>query len=289
MSDVSIIQPGGLDRFKPDETKKNQAKIDAVVDFARKIQDWPMMEQAIDEKIADQDEFVRWWAEKVRRPGQGNNAERGYLSTEVAEAQTGVTQQLVSRWRKRLQDKGKYRDRLVDAAYRKAELRSANNHRAEGTGENEWFTPAKYVDAAREVMGGIDLDPATNPAAQEWIQAGQFFTRADDGLSKEWHGRVWLNPPYSQPEIFQFAEKLVAELSADRVEQAIMLTHNYTDTAWFHLAESIANRICFTRGRVKFVDIDGEQCAPTQGQAFFYYGSNVEAFVAAFTEFGFIR
>ena len=52
--------------------------------------------------------IVRWWAENVRRPGQGNNAERGYLSDD-ATAQTGITQQQVSRWRKRLQDKGKYR------------------------------------------------------------------------------------------------------------------------------------------------------------------------------------
>ena len=168
MTDITTIRSGELTQFTPDETKTRQAKIDAVVDFARKVQDWPMMEQAIDEKIADQEEFVRWWAENVsiaHGAGRGNknNAERGSFSREQAEAQTGLSQQQVSRWRKRLQDKGKYRDKLIEAAYRKAELKSAANHRAEGTGENEWYTPAKYIDAAREVMGGIDLDPATNP------------------------------------------------------------------------------------------------------------------------------
>jgi hypothetical protein len=67
-----------------------------------------------------------------------------------------------------------------------------------GTGEVEWYTPREYVDAAREVLGAIDLDPATSAVAQRTIQASRFFTREDDGLQHEWHGRVWLNPPYAR-------------------------------------------------------------------------------------------
>ena len=175
------------------------------------------------------------------------------------------------------------------AAMKKAGLTAADNHRAEGTGENEWYTPPRYVEAARQAMGGIDLDPATSIPAQHTVQAGRFFTRADDGLAREWNGRVWLNPPYAQPLIHQFVTKLVEELTEGRAEAAILLTHNYTDTAWFHLAESVASAICFTRGRVKFLDADGGKCAPTQGQAFFYYGGDRDAFGAAFAQFGFIR
>jgi hypothetical protein len=40
-----------------------------------------------------------------------------------------------------------------------------DNHRARGTGENEWYTPAKYIDDARKVLGQIDLDPATSDSA----------------------------------------------------------------------------------------------------------------------------
>jgi phage N-6-adenine-methyltransferase len=163
------------------------------------------------------------------------------------------------------------------------------NHRAQGTGENEWYTPARYIYAAREVMGGIDLDPATSAAAQQTIRAARFFTREQDGLAQPWAGRVWLNPPYSQPDIANFCRKLVAEVGSSTVEQAILLTHNYTDTAWFHEAESLAEAICFTRGRIKFVDAGGEECAPTQGQAFFYYGKGGNAFRSVFGEFGFVR
>ena len=50
-----------------------------------------------------------------------------------------------------------------------------------------------------------------------------------------------------------------------------------------------AAAFCGTRGRVAFEDMDGEKCAPTQGQVFFYYGDNVDDFRAVFGEIGFIR
>lgn len=157
-----------------------------------------------------------------------------------------------------------------------------------GTGENEWFTPAKYVALARDVLGGIDLDPASHPIAQQTIQAAKFYAKADDGLMKPWIGRVWLNPPYAQPLIGQFVTKMVEERQAGRVTAAIMLTHNYTDTAWFHEAMTCANAVCFTRGRIAFVSPDGETAAPTQGQAFFYFGENVAEFYEAFDGIGFV-
>jgi phage N-6-adenine-methyltransferase len=158
-----------------------------------------------------------------------------------------------------------------------------------GTGENEWYTPEDYVDAARAVLGDIDLDPASSEIAnREHVHAGEFFSVEDDGLSRDWFGNVWLNPPYAQPFIAQFASKMVEEWKSGRVESAIALTHNYTDTAWFQELAGSASAICFTRGRVRFVSPSGELAAPTQGQAFFYFGHDVDAFAAAFAGIGFI-
>jgi phage N-6-adenine-methyltransferase len=280
-------QRGGLPAV-PLDIKVEQAKANAIIDFATKIKDWPLLEQAIDLKIEQQREFVRWWDENVsvrESPGRGGVQK----SVTVSVTDSGISKMQVLRWRKKLEDEVKYRAQQLLAAYRKAGLEPDANHRAEGTGENEWFTPAQYIEAARDVMGGIDLDPATHPVAQETVQAEDFFTAADDGLTQEWHGKVWLNPPYTQPLIARFAEKLVAEVSARRIEQAIMLTHNYTDTAWFHHAEAAADLICFTRGRIAFVHMDGAACSPTQGQAFFYYGPHIETFRDVFSRFGFVR
>lgn len=157
-----------------------------------------------------------------------------------------------------------------------------------GSGDNEWYTPEEYLDAARDVLGAIDLDPASSAAAQKAVGAKRFFSEKQDGLKQEWRGRVWLNPPYAQPLISEFVSKMVAERRAENVSAAIMLTHNYTDTAWFHEAASLADAICFTRGRVKFIDENGEEAAPTQGQAFFYFGDDVPKFADRFASVGFV-
>jgi phage N-6-adenine-methyltransferase len=163
---------------------------------------------------------------------------------------------------------------------------AADNHRAKGTGENEWYTPQRYIEMARSVLGEIDLDPATSFKANESVGAAVIFTKEDDGLEQDWHGRVWLNPPYSQPDIALFAEKVTAEVESERVTAAIVLTHNYTDTAWFHRLAGACDAICFTRGRIAFESPTGEKAAPTQGQAFFYFGDNHAAFRSAFGSVG---
>jgi phage N-6-adenine-methyltransferase len=156
------------------------------------------------------------------------------------------------------------------------------------TGENEWYTPQEYVEAARSVLGAIDLDPATSERAQSLIQASRFYTKEDDALTREWGGRVWLNPPYSQPDIAHFVSKAVHEYAEGRVSEAVVLTHNYTDTRWFHELFGAADAVCFTRGRVKFYNQDGEVAAPSQGQAFTYFGANVPRFAEIFSAFGFV-
>jgi phage N-6-adenine-methyltransferase len=170
----------------------------------------------------------------------------------------------------------------------KAAVSRAIVNRTSFTGNNEWYTPAEYVDIARSVMGGIDLDPASSEKANKTVCAGCFFTEEDDGLTQPWGGRIWLNPPYAQPAIAHFADKMVAEWDSGRIESAIVLTHNYTDTAWFHALAHSATAICFTRGRVRFISDTGEVAAPTQGQAFFYFGNSFVDFKLAFDSVGFV-
>ena len=137
---------------------------------------------------------------------------------------------------------------------------------------------------ARTVMGSIDLDPASCNVAQIIVGATTFYTIFDDGLSKEWNGNVWLNPPHHR-----FVNKLVTELATGRIKQAIMLTNNSTDTDWFQEAVSACQAVCFVKGRINFLEKDGvTELFPTQGQAFFYYGTDVERFCSEFRKIGFI-
>lgn len=63
--------------------------------------------------------------------------------------------------------------------------------------DNEWYTPSLYIEAARQVMGGIDLDPASCAVADQTVKATNYFSQEEDGLAQTWHGRVWCNPPFS--------------------------------------------------------------------------------------------
>jgi phage N-6-adenine-methyltransferase len=154
------------------------------------------------------------------------------------------------------------------------------------TGNNEWYTPAKYIEAARVVLGAIDLDPASCDTAQEVVRASKYFTAAADALKQEWSGCVWLNPPYSRGLISNFVSKLCLEYNSGRVTSAVMLTNNYTETRWWHGAAESAAAICFTRGRVKFYKPEGEIGAPPDGQTFFYFGNYPERFAKVFRNFG---
>ena len=130
----------------------------------------------------------------------------------------------------------------LDAVAALAFTKPKNPPRAtQGTSDIEWYTPDEYLQAARDVLGRIDLDPASSVMAQEKVRADRFFTIEDNGLRQEWHGNVWLNPPYAQPNIALFASKMVAEFRSGRVKAAVMLTHNFTDTKWFHELLAAAN------------------------------------------------
>lgn len=149
----------------------------------------------------------------------------------------------------------------------------------------EWFTPAEYIEAARAVMGGIDLDPASCAEANEVVKARRYYTREDDGLAQPWVGRVWLNPPYNMPLVEEFAQRTVEEVAAGNVTAAIVLVNNSTDTGWFHTLLDAASAVCLTRGRLKFWN-GADRLAARQGQAIFYLGPEPDNFAQRFTELG---
>jgi ParB family chromosome partitioning protein len=133
-------------------------------------------------------------------------------------------------------------------------------------------------------MGSIDCDPASNELAQQTVKVSVYFTPKIDGLKQTWKGNIFLNPPYSQPEITQFIDKLISEIQNGN--QAILLTNDNTDTAWFHKAAKASSAVCFMRGRINFLKADGSKSSPTNGQAFFYFGNKPALFKKYFREFG---
>lgn len=173
------------------------------------------------------------------------------------------------------------RRRLEETADAKRRAHVANN-----SGDNEWYTPKEYIEAARQVLRKIDLDPASNLVANDVVKAAKFYTAEDSGLDNEWSGNVWMNPPYESGLIGQFAEKLCDSYASGSVKKAVVLVNNATETRWFQTLAEQASAICFPKGRVKFWH-PRKVAVPLQGQAILFLGSKPDEFARAFSQFGF--
>ena len=173
-------------------------------------------------------------------------------------------------------------------AYRERKRNAHREAEALRNGSDEWFTPAAVVELARQVLGVIDLDPASNEVAQRTVRATRWFSKADNGLTHPWEGRVFLNPPYSFPLVRNFTRKLIEEHNTGHVAAAILIVNNATDAQWF---QDLLARfpVCLTRGRIKFYRADRAPVSPRLGQAIFYLGSGVERFAEVFSVLGVVR
>ncbi len=160
-------------------------------------------------------------------------------------------------------------------------------HVAFNSGNNEWYTPSEYIEAARRVLGEIELDPASSVIANKIVKASHYLTAEQDGLQYTWTGKVWMNPPYASELIGQFTEKLTMHFAGGDITEAIVLVNNATETGWFQGMLEYASAVCFLRRRVKFLDMEGNATgAPLQGQAVLYFGNNVAMFASEFERFG---
>lgn len=207
----------------------------------------------------------------------------------------GVGHNESKRWQKEATvSEAKFEELITECTDKGKELTQAEllrvagaGHVSQATGENEWYTPPEWIEAARKAMGGIDLDPASCEIAQKHIKAKKFFSIADDGLSKVWRGRVWLNPPYSRDLCAKFTERLLFYFQEESIKQACVLVNNATDTAWMQELLHNCSAVCFPAGRISFLDRSGKPAnKPLQGQAVVYLGERVKEFKTAFEDRG---
>lgn len=152
----------------------------------------------------------------------------------------------------------------------------------------DWNTPPDIIALAREVLGRIDCDPASNAAAQATIGAARYFTKDTNGLRQEWHGTVWLNPPYSRGLVDQFVMKLLAERAAGSCAAAIALVNAQTSALWYHCLLRGADAVCSPHQRIRFINAaTGERPdSYWTDQTFFYFGPAPERFHAVFSAVG---
>jgi len=132
------------------------------------------------------------------------------------------------------------------------------------SGNVEWYTPWAIIQCARELMGGIDLDPFSCHAANnrpEGRLANEYFIK--DGLESEWWGNVWMNHPFGRKYNEDAVAKLVFEYTkrAPDMAQACCITFASTSEKWFKPLLRYP-QFYFT-GRTNY--LDGETLQPVKG------------------------
>lgn len=155
----------------------------------------------------------------------------------------------------------------------------------------EWYTPPVYLEAVRDVLGTIDVDPASNAEANRVVQATTFYDAETNGLKQPWAGRVFLNPPYGKADGESLSNqalwsaRLISQYQQGITTEAILLVNAITDAGWFQPLWDFP--ICFTDHRIPFYRPGGEAGAqPVRGSVFVYFGDNVAEFASVFRRFG---
>jgi hypothetical protein len=168
---------------------------------------------------------------------------------------------------------------------------------------NEWYTPRRYIEAARGVMGTINLDPASNAEANQIVQAGRIYTEADykrRGKTLQlWDGRVWCNPPYGKgPGGYSwqgvFADEFIYNYKEGWMQEGIILVNLYASYKWFGTLAELPR--CEPNHLIKFINPNvpedmerGEGTKPAKASSvFFYAGRNPERFYEVFKHFGYV-
>lgn len=163
------------------------------------------------------------------------------------------------------------------------------------SGNVEYYTPSYIIEAAREVMGNITLDPASSAGANLRVQATFYFDQHDDGLMNPWRiadeysmqppSNVWMNHPFARGQNKLWIDKLMAEYKCGNVEQACCITFASTSEAWFQPLYSFP--ICFIRTRVNYLLPSGEvKRGVTKGSCVTYFGGRVSEFQRVFGKLG---
>jgi phage N-6-adenine-methyltransferase len=111
---------------------------------------------------------------------------------------------------------------------------------------NEWATPQDFFDKLMETYC-FTLDVC---ATAENAKCADFYTKEDNGLTKDWMGRCWMNPPYGRD--IKYWVKKAYKSAQDNGALVVCLLPSRTDTAWWHDYVLPYGEVTFIRGRLKF-------------------------------------
>jgi hypothetical protein len=288
-----------VDRRSPAVVRAGEAaaKIhaaDKAEEIAKRIKDARGLEKALLQKLEVQRDFAAEYRAKFPQGGDRRSLEYQDDSPVALVAADwclsfGFHVRTVQRWLELLDESGfvNKKNGILKKCWQLAELWQSANFMSDSV---EWYTPARYIEAVRECLGGIDLDPASSAQANETVGAMRIFSHS--GLERQWQGRVFTNPPYGKTDdgkslAAAFCVKAIEEYESGNVEACIILINSLHSQTW--QAPLYKYVVCFVDHRIQFISGDGEENKnPTFQNIFVYLGSDVARFANVFGKFGYV-
>jgi len=110
----------------------------------------------------------------------------------------------------------------------------------------DWQTPPEVIKA----LGHFDLDPSAS-TRQAFRTARQMYTKKDDGLSKLWRGRVWLNPPFDPYLLPRFVARMAMHNNGIALLPVSVTTKWWKTYVWpfSHSILFLHEKLVFYRGK----------------------------------------
>lgn len=145
----------------------------------------------------------------------------------------------------------------------------------------EWYTPDWIF---HKLAIDFDLDPASPVDFETPVPAATKFTVIDNGLDKDWFGKVWMNPPYSR-ETTKWMSKFIAH------RNGVCLVFSRTDAKWFQSALASADAIILMSGRINFipgVENKHKKSRAGAGTAMFAFGDECKKALSNLKSHGFL-
>ena len=169
---------------------------------------------------------------------------------------------------------------MAEASHR---FDNAKRYRGGNHDRQRMLTPAYVLDPIRELLGGIGLDPCTEP--DNPTRARKFYALPNDGLELSWKaGSVFCNPPYGKAR-----DAWVARcIASGRERPTVLLIPSHTETQTAQLALRECESVIFVQARLRFAAVreNRRHEAASHGSMLLGFGVDLSPLSALGTVFG---
>ncbi len=148
-----------------------------------------------------------------------------------------------------------------------------------GNRTDKWNTPVEFVGDVVKFFGTIDLDPCSNSEGDPNVPALNYYTEKTNGLAHDWHGKVFMNHPYSNSK--EWIPYAVLQYESGNADELVLLIKLDVSTKWWQSVSKYPWIAINTRMRFG----DAKSASPFQS-AIIYLGKDLDRFNTVFGKYG---